>query len=202
MKNICMVLVMCTSSSALAETYVEGQYGTFWNLLDHSNGVTAAVDILSMDIGKDLSLSGQRPISVSVSYSTGSFNGMAYDGQPGNIPVDAYFQGDSRIHAIVGKGQVELFSLGGGDVAIGASAGVMAMPTQMDKASFDTLVVSQSWGLTEKPNGTAFPIAGTQFKWLKPTVDNSMEWGLVTDVSYVIGWDVMLSEQLVLRYTF
>ena len=92
--------------------------------------------------------------------------------------------------------------LGLGNIFVGASAGVMYMPLQIDDDAFETIVIAQTWGLSEASIGTAFPMIGTQLKWLKPTVDTSMEWGLVTDVSYVIGWDVMVSEQFVLRYAF
>lgn len=202
MKVLFIVLLMCMSSPVLAGTYVEGKYGMFWNVLNHPSPFTASVHMLSMDVGKEHSTVNQRRISVAASYSTGSFNGIFYEQQPGNISVAHYFQGDSRFHSLVAKGHVSLFHLFRGDLFLGATAGGMYMPIQMDKNSFATLVVVQSWGLTSAPSGPIYPLFGTQLKWLKPTVDNSMEWGLVTDVSYVQGWDLMVSEQFVLRYAF
>jgi hypothetical protein len=131
-------------------------------------------------------------------------NGAAYDQQPGNIPNPAnYFQGDTRGFALLGSYEVSKYPTRRLGIGLKLTGGVMGMPVLMDSASFDTLVVSQSWGLTASPNHRKVYIpvgGGPTLEYYTKLAHFSV--GMDVDVLYVVGWDLGVQPTGYMKYTF
>jgi hypothetical protein len=183
--------------------YSKANVGATIYVLNHPSPLTAPVNSLALSIGDDFLDRESLSMAWEVSFLQTVHNGISYDQQPGNVSERNYFQGDTRGFALTGAYEVSKYPTRRFGVGLKLVAGVMGMPVLMHEATFDTLVVSQSWGLTETPNHRKVYIpvgGGPTLEYYTKLAHFSV--GADIDVLYIIGWDFGISPTGYLKYTF
>ena len=184
--------------------YSKANVGATIYLLNHPSPFTAPVNSIALSIGDDFMDRESLSMAWEVSFLQTVHNGAAYDQQPGNIPNPAnYFQGDTRGFALLGSYEVSKYPTRRFGIGLKLTGGVMGMPVLMDSASFDALVVAQSWGLTASPNHRKVYIpvgGGPTFEYYTKLAHFSV--GADVDVLYVVGWDLGVQPTGYMKYTF
>lgn len=183
--------------------YSKANVGATLYVLNHPAPFTAPVNSIALSVGDDFVDRESLSMAWEVSFLQTVHNGAAYDQQPGNLAVNNYFQGDTRGFALTGAYEISKYPTRRLGVGFRAIAGVMGMPVLMDSASFDTLVVAQSWGLTASPNHRKvyIPVGGG------PTIEYYTKLahfsiGADVDVLYIVGWDLGVQPTGYFKYTF
>ena len=183
--------------------YSKANVGTTIYVLNHPSPFTAPVNSIALSVGDDFIDRESLSMAWEVSFLQTVHNGASYDQQPGNIAVKNYFQGDTRGFALLGAYEFSKYPTRRLGVGFRVMSGVMGMPVLMDSASFDTLVVAQSWGLTASPNHRKvyIPVGGG------PTIEYYTKLahfsvGTDIDVLYIVGWDLGIQPTAYLKYTF
>ena len=183
--------------------YSKANVGTTIYVLNHPSPFTAPVNSIALSVGDDFIDRESLSMAWEVSFLQTVHNGASYDQQPGNIAVNNYFQGDTRGFALLGVYEFSKYPTRRLGVGFRVMSGVMGMPVLMDSASFDTLVVAQSWGLTASPNHRKvyIPVGGG------PTIEYYTKLahfsvGTDIDVLYIVGWDLGIQPTAYLKYTF
>lgn len=183
--------------------YSKANVGATIYVLNHPGPFTAPVNSIALSIGDDFVDRESLSMAWEVSFLQTVHNGASYDQQPGNIAVNNYFQGDTRGFALLGAYEFSKYPTRRLGVGFRVMSGVMGMPVLMHKASFDTLVVGQSWGLTASPNHRKvyIPVGGG------PTIEYYTKLahfsvGTDIDILYIVGWDLGIQPTAYLKYTF
>ena len=180
-----MLLLSLVMGLANAESYFRADAGATTWIVNHPAPFTAPVSSNEFTFGRKMG-----GLGLELGYRTDVWNGAAYDQQSGNLAVNNYFQGDCRMNAITIGGR-KGFQIGKKvEAGLRFNVGAAAIPVLMDEASFDTLVVAQSWGLTSSPNHRKMytPVTVGGYADLYRFYE-SLAVGLNTDIVYVTGWD-------------
>ena len=183
--------------------YSKANVGTTIYVLNHPSPFTAPVNSIALSVGDDFIDRESLSMAWEVSFLQTVHNGASYDQQPGNIAVNNYFQGDTRGFALLGVYEFSKYPTRRLGVGFRVMSGVMGMPVLMDSASFDTLVVAQSWGLTASPNHRKVYIpvgGGPTIEYYTKLAHFSVETDI--DVLYIVGWDLGIQPTAYLKYTF
>lgn len=183
--------------------YSKANVGATIYVLNHPGPFTAPVNSIALSIGDDFVDRESLSMAWEVSFLQTVHNGASYDQQPGNIAVNNYFQGDTRGFALLGAYEFSKYPTRRLGIGFRVMSGVMGMPVLMHEASFDTLVVGQSWGLTASPNHRKvyIPVGGG------PTIEYYTKLahfsvGTDIDILYIVGWDLGIQPTAYLKYTF
>lgn len=183
--------------------YSKANVGATIYLLNHPAPFTAPVNSLALSVGDDFVDRESMSMAWEVSFLQTVHNGAAYDQQPGNIAVNNYFQGDTRGFGLLGSYEISKYPTRRFGIGLKLTGGVMGMPVLMDSASFDTLVVAQSWGLTAAPNHRKVYIpvgGGPTLEYYTKLAHFSV--GMDLDVLYIVGWDLGVQPTGYMKYTF
>ena len=183
--------------------YSKANVGATIYVLNHSSPFTAPVNSLALSIGDDFVDRESLSMAWEVSFLQTVHNGIAYDQQPENIAPTNYFQGDTRGFALTAAYEVSKYPTRRFGIGLKLLGGIMGMPVLMHDATFDALVVSQSWGLTETPNHRKMYIpvgGGPTLEYYTKLAHFSV--GADIDVLYIVGWDLGISPTGYLKYTF
>lgn len=183
--------------------YSKANVGATIYVLNHPAPFTAPVNSLALSVGNDFMDRESMSMAWEVSFLQTVHNGVAYDQQPGNLAPNSYFQGDTRGFALLGAYEISKYPTRRLGLGLKLAAGVMGMPVLMDSASFDTLVVAQSWGLTAAPNHRKVYIpvgGGPTMEYYTKLAHFSV--GVDVDVMYVVGWDLGIQPTGYMKYTF
>jgi hypothetical protein len=183
--------------------YSKVNVGATIYVLNHPAPFTAPVNSLALSVGNDFVDRESMSMAWEVSFLQTVHNGAAYDQQPGNLAVNNYFQGDTRGFALLGGYEISKYPSRRLGIGLKLNAGVMGMPVLMDTASFDTLVVGQSWGLTASPNHRKVYIpvgGGPTLEYYTKLAHFSV--GMDVDVLYIVGWDLGVQPTGYMKYTF
>ena len=183
--------------------YSKANVGATIYVLNHPAPFTAPVNSLALSVGDDFVDRESMSMAWEVSFLQTVHNGAAYDQQPGNIAVNNYFQGDTRGFGLLGSYEISKYPTRRFGIGLKLTGGVMGMPVLMDSASFDTLVVAQSWGLTAAPNHRKVYIpvgGGPTLEYYTKLAHFSV--GMDLDVLYIVGWDLGVQPTGYMKYTF
>lgn len=183
--------------------YSKANVGATIYVLNHPAPFTAPVNSLALSVGNDFVDRESMSMAWEVSFLQTVHNGAAYDQQPGNIAVNNYFQGDTRGFGLLGSYEISKYPTRRLGIGLKLTGGVMGMPVLMDSASFDTLVVAQSWGLTAAPNHRKVYIpvgGGPTLEYYTKLAHFSV--GMDLDVLYIVGWDLGVQPTGYMKYTF
>ena len=196
-----------TASSEVIREVVRGVYakagaGSTIYLLTFSPTLQPGTG-LSLGVGQDFVDQEHTSMAWEIEFNQAVHNGLLYQLQPGNVPPQAYVQGDTRTFNLLANYEFSFYPSRRFGIGFRAGAGVGLAPLIVDKQAYQETIVGEYFGgIQPAVHNTPHPLffGGPTFEYYTKLSHFSV--GLDADVSYALGLDLGVMVQGYMKFTF
>jgi hypothetical protein len=168
------------------------------------NGVVYPGAVLGMGVGQDFYDQQNFSMAWEVNFLQGVHNAIYYEQQAANgcAQLGTCVQGDLRTFSLVGSAEASWYLAKRFGFGVRAGAGIMAVPLLMDREYYLTDVVGEWSGIESAVHSSPHPLGmgGLTFEYYTKLAHFSV--GLDVDATYALGFDLGVSGNGYLKYTF
>ena len=168
------------------------------------NGVVYPGAVLGMGVGKDFYDQQNFSAAWEVNFLQGVHNAIYYEQQAANgcAQLGNCVQGDLRTFSLVGSAEASWYVAKRFGFGVRAGAGIMVIPLLMDRTFYDTEVVREWGGIASQAHSAPHPLGmgGLTFEYYTKLAHFSV--GVDVDATYAVGFDLGISGNGYLKYTF
>jgi hypothetical protein len=189
--------------------YAKADVGTTIYLGTFASTLSAGT-VMSLGVGQDFLDQEHASMAWEAVLYQGVHNGLLFQLQPGNVPPSAYIQGDTRTFELLGNWEYSLYPTRRLGVGVRVGGGIGAAPLLMERGAYVDKVVNETWQCPAGCDGEPEPqihvrpyplvFGGPTFEYYTKLSHFSV--GVDADVSYGFGFDLGMSIQGFMKYTF
>jgi len=184
--------------------YVKSNIGSTLFLVAYGGGVLSGVMSVNLTVGSDFVDNERNSLAWEVTFGQMLQNGISWEEQPGDIPVNLYIQGDLHVFSGVAQVEASIYPTRRLGIGVRAGGGVAIAPLLIEENEYLDEVVVKAWNNNPSTvNGSPLPmIVGA------PTIEyytklSHFSLGADVEAMFLVGPNALgLTPSGYMKYTF